>query len=221
MYLYAHDVKIKVQIERREKSMELLLLTIAFIGIVVVLLTSYVWQGCVMTIGSFVTYFVVISSGTWIYFLVLLVGLLLMVLELFLPSFGAVGVIGIAMTLLGISMTSNNPTVTLLNTCYAISIAIIFAMILLKMGYRMRLGRGLVLNEQLTSEKGFQSFQQDYGRYLNQTGITLTSLRPVGRAQFQDDVLEVLSLGDMIEEKRAVVVYRVEGNKLFVKEIKE
>lgn len=220
MYLYAHDVKIKVQIERKENSMELLLLTIAFIGIVVVLLTPYVWQGCLMTIGSFMTYFVVLSSGTWIYFLVLLVGLLLMVLELFLPSFGAVGVIGIAMTLLGVGMTSNNPTVTLLNTCYAIAIAIIFAMILLKMGYRMRLGRGLVLNEQLTSEKGFQSFQQDYARYLNQTGITLTSLRPVGRAQFQDDILEVLSLGDMIEEDKSVVVCRVEGNKLFVKEIK-
>lgn len=201
--------------------MELLLLTIAFIGIVIVLLTPCVWQGCLMTVGSFVTYFVVISSGTWMYFLVLLVGLLLMVLELFLPSFGAVGVIGIAMMLLGVGMTSSDPAVTLLNACYAISIAIIFAMILLKMGYRMRLGRGLVLNEQLTSENGFQSFQKDYGRYLNHIGTTLTSLRPVGRAQFQDEVLEVLSLGEMIEEKRSVIVYRVEGNKLFVKEIKE
>lgn len=201
--------------------MELLLLTVAFVGIVVVLLTPYVWQGCAMTIGAFVTYFVVVSSGTWIYFLVLLVGLLLMVLELFLPSFGAVGVIGIAMTLLGVGMTSSNPSVTLLNMCYAISIAIIFAMILLKMGYRMHMGRGLVLNERLTRDKGFQSFQQDYARYLNQTGMTLTSLRPVGRAQFQNDILEVLSLGEMIEENKPVVVYRVEGNKLFVKEIKE
>lgn len=201
--------------------MELLLLTVAFIGIVVVLLTPHVWQGCVMTIGSFVTYFLLGTNGTWIYFLVLLVGLLLMVLELFLPSFGAVGVIGIAMILLGVGMTSNNPSLTLLNVCYALCISIVVAIILLKMGYRMQLGRGLVLNERLTSDKGFQSFQYDYTRYLNGEGVTLTSLRPVGRAQFQGEVLEVLSLGEMIEENKPIVVYRVEGNKLFVKEIKE
>lgn len=201
--------------------MELLLLTVAFIGIVVVLLTPYLWQGCVMTIGAFVMYFVLGTNGTLVYFLVLLVGLLLMVLELFLPSFGAVGVIGIVMILLGIGMTSNNPSLTLLNVSYALCISIVVAIILLKMGYRMQLGRGLVLNERLTSDKGFQSFQYDYTRYLNEIGITLTSLRPVGRAQFQEGVMEVLSLGEMIEENKSIVVYRVEGNKLFVKEIKE
>lgn len=201
--------------------MELLLLTLSFIGIVVVLLTPYTWQGITLTVSSLIVYYVALASGTWVYFLVLLVGILLMILELFIPSFGAVGVIGITMTLLGIGVTSNNPTMTLLNATYAMCIALGVAIVLLKKGCRMHLGRGMVLNEQLTSEKGFRSFQNDYTRYLNSTGVTLTSLRPVGRAQIEDTVLEVLSLGEMIEQNKPIMVYRVEGNKLFVREIKE
>ncbi|MBS4770560.1 hypothetical protein KG090_05150 [Carnobacteriaceae bacterium zg-ZUI240] len=201
--------------------MELMLLTVAFIGIVIVLLTKYVWQGSVLTVASFLIYFFIEASGSWEYFLVLLVGLMLLILELFLPSFGAVGIIGIAMTLLGINMTSDNPTLTLLNASYALCIALGVAVFLWKMGCRFQLGRGLVLNQSLTSDKGFQSFQQDYAQYLNTVGVTVTSLRPVGRARFGDEELEVLSSGKMIESHKDVVVYKVEGSKLFVREIQK
>lgn len=47
-------------------------------------------------------------------------------------------------------------------------------------------------------------------------GVTVSSLKPVGKALFEDDEMEVRSNGGFVEENVEIEVLRVEGQKIFV-----
>ncbi|MBS4750774.1 hydrolase [Granulicatella sp. zg-ZJ] len=197
--------------------MDILLLTSGFIGILIIIFSRYALFGGLMTIVSFLTYFTLLGTGQWVYLILLLFGLSLIALEFIVPSFGIIGVTGTIMTGMGLFMSSASPMRTLLNFSIALLITVVLAMLLIKIGYKTRLGRGLVLVDRLSDSGGFKSYQDDYQRYLHQIGKTTTSLRPVGRAMFDGEEVEVLSTGEMIDASKTVVVYKVEGNKVFVR----
>lgn len=200
--------------------MELVVLTSAFIGIVLILLTKFFWQGALLSVGSFVAYYFIFGSGNGTHLLVVLVGLLLMALELLLPSFGIVGVVGIVMSTVGLSLSQGNLALTLTNAALALLLATGFAVILLKCGCRFQMGRALVLHNVIDKRGGYQSHQKNYDHLLHQTGVTLTSLRPIGRANIQQEDIEVLAVGEMIAQNERVIVYKIEDNRVFVKKIK-
>ncbi|UXP33608.1 hypothetical protein N6H18_06525 [Reichenbachiella agarivorans] len=47
-------------------------------------------------------------------------------------------------------------------------------------------------------------------------GVTVSSLKPIGKAKFQDIEYEVCSLGNFIEEKRPIKIIKIEINKIYV-----
>lgn len=52
------------------------------------------------------------------------------------------------------------------------------------------------------------------------TGNTLSRINPMGKAKINGIEIEVTSLGKLIDARRRVEVISVDGNKVFVKEIK-
>jgi hypothetical protein len=54
---------------------------------------------------------------------------------------------------------------------------------------------------------------------LGQQGVTTTPLFPGGKARFGDDIVDVLSDGDVIERGKTVEVVEVRGNRVVVREI--
>ncbi|MCL1901937.1 MAG: NfeD family protein [Firmicutes bacterium] len=62
----------------------------------------------------------------------------------------------------------------------------------------------------------------DYTPLLGRTGIATTQLRPIGKALIDDEEYDVIAFnGMMFEKDTKVVVTKVEGVKIIVKEIKE
>jgi len=51
------------------------------------------------------------------------------------------------------------------------------------------------------------------------TGVTASLLKPVGKALFEDQEYEVISLGNFIEEKINIEIIKIELNKIIVKPI--
>ena len=66
--------------------METLLLTIGFIGIIFLIMTPWVKTGTVVAIGSLVGYFYCAGVDSWIPIILFVMGLVLMVLEVFIPD---------------------------------------------------------------------------------------------------------------------------------------
>ena len=68
----------------------------------------------------------------------------------------------------------------------------------------------------MTREAGFDSVVPGREELLGQTGEALTTLRPSGRAQFGERVVDVVSEGSYIERGEQVEVLKVAGNRVVV-----
>lgn len=86
------------------------------------------------------------------------------------------------------------------------------------MGFALNISPRFVLQESMISSLGYSS-ESDYSYLVNQEGVTMTDLRPVGRAQFDDEIYDVYSLEDMIGHGRQIRVVRVAGSKIYVRSV--
>lgn len=193
--------------------MDMLILLLGFVGILTILFTKHTIFGGILTVAMFIGYFFLYGSGQWIYLIILFLGLIMLALELIIPSFGAIGIVGMTMMGLGLYMSSEQPVYTLINFGVASLLSLTTSIILLKSGHQLYLTKGLVLKKQLTYDRA-----ELYQQYVDHVGTTVTSLRPVGRVKFEnDDIVEVVTSGEMIDEGERVVAYKIEGNKLIVR----
>lgn len=57
------------------------------------------------------------------------------------------------------------------------------------------------------------------GLEIGKEGLSISSLKPIGKAEFDNKTYEVTSLGHFVEENKAVRIIKVERNKIFVEPI--
>lgn len=197
----------------------MLFLAIGFICLVIMLFTNkfYVFGG--LSIISFFIYFILVGTGTWVTFLLFLAGIFLLILEIFIPDFGLIGITGVVLLGLGYLSNQNDLWGSLLDLGLAIVIAVVTAYILLKKGYTFLPGKSsLILGTALEKNRGY-STAKDYSLFLGKTGTASTTLRPSGKADIDGQMLDVVSDGAIIREGSCVQVIHVEGIKIIVKEL--
>ena len=197
----------------------MLFLAIGFICLVIMLFTNkfYVFGG--LSIISFFIYFILVGTGTWVTFLLFLAGIFLLILEIFIPDFGLIGITGVVLVGLGYLSNQNDLWGSLLDLGLAIVIAVVTAYILLKKGYTFLPGKSsLILGTALEKDRGY-STAKDYSLFLGKTGTASTTLRPSGKADIDGQTLDVVSDGAIIREGSRVQVIHVEGIKIIVKEL--
>ena len=149
--------------------------------------------------------------------LCLLVGVALLVLEVFVPGFGFPGVSGLVLIVIGVVMTWNTygPVAGLAVTLIALALAGISISVSIKSAANGKLSRSaLILNEVTPSVD-----HEETNALVGKTGKTMTVLNPVGFAEFDGVRLNVVSEGSYLEKDKPVQVAKVEGNKIIVKEI--
>ena len=169
-----------------------------------------------------------IGLANWTEILLFLVGIMLLALEVFvIPGFGIAGISGILSVLAGIFLALIKhpfevPRGELIQAFYtmAYSFIIAFMVILLSFKFLPQLGlwKRLVLAQQEKRAEGFRA-APSRETYLGKTGMTLSHLRPSGRAAFGDEILDVVSEGGFIERGKEVKVVNVEGNRIVVSEV--
>ncbi len=54
---------------------------------------------------------------------------------------------------------------------------------------------------------------------VGQEGMTVSSLKPVGKVEFDNQEYQATSLGNFIEEQKSVKIIKIERNKIFVEPI--
>lgn len=197
----------------------MLFLAIGFICLVIMLFTNkfYVFGG--LSIISFFIYFILVGTGTWVTFLLFLAGIFLLILEIFIPDFGLIGITGVVLLGLGYLSNQNDLWGSLLDLGLAIVIAVVTAYVLLKKGYTFLPGKSsLILGTALEKNRGY-STAKDYSLFLGKTGTASTTLRPSGKADIDGQTLDVVSDGAIIREGSRVQVIHVEGIKIIVKEL--
>ncbi|MDF2536241.1 MAG: YqeZ [Bacillales bacterium] len=204
-----------------QKVMIVALITIAFVAIVFELFSKGIgFAGALGFLSLSYFFFMQLSTGfaSAESLFIFVIGISLIVLECFIP--GAVaGIIGFFAIVLGFVMAVGNAELAFIALFTALVLSGLLFYIMRKvLKKEILFYDAFVLKSSATSEKGYVS-------HINRTdligvkGKSLTTLRPAGTAIINDERVDVVTLGDFIEQGKEIEVVQVEGVRIVVKEV--
>ena len=139
--------------------------------------------------------------------IVLVIGILCMVAETFIPSFGVAGGVGFLAMTVGIIMMAQNFAQGLLYFAIMLVISVLF----LILGYHFIGSSKIALKNNLNED-----ILPDYQRLIGKRGRSVTPLRPSGTIELEGERYDVLTKGEFIATNETVEVAAVENNRIFV-----
>ena len=152
--------------------------------------------------------------------LLMLVGVGLLVFEMYLPGFGVPGILGSILVVIGFVLVRPTLSQGLLMFVILAAILCIALSICLFTASRGRLNKSkLVLNDVAVSAEAAENNDLNY--FIGREGVTNTALRPAGIGEFDGVKLNVVSDGEFINKDVPIRVLSVKGNRIVVCELKD
>lgn len=175
------------------------------------------------------------GQANYMEILLLFIGLGLLALEIFVfPGFGLTGVVGAAVILMALILSMQDFVIprgehdfrllyhNLAVICGAFlgATVVFFVMLALFPRLEFALLPGLILGKP-RKETPAKGRDPDVESLVGRSGVTVTPLRPCGKARIGDEVIQVVAKGDWMDEGAAVKVCEHEGNRIVVKTIEK
>lgn len=152
--------------------------------------------------------------------ILLVVGIVFIVLEMFLPG-GIMGLIGVASIIFSLLLSSNNIWQMGISILIAFIVTVVGSIILFKVvGLEKGFFKHIILKDSTSTEKGYLS-AKERPELVGMKGKTLSPLRPSGTAMFGDERLDVVTEGSFINEGKTIIVIKSSGSRIVVREIEE
>lgn len=154
----------------------------------------------------------------WLAALFFILGFLAMILEiLIIPGFGVAGVAGIILVGWGVMLVATDIAHVTSALVLALGVSIILFLGGIKVLSRYKFWTRFTLPARQQSETGYLAPQKDLARFMGQTGVALTPLRPAGAAEIDGQRLDVVTMGDFIAMGSKILVVKVEGVRVVVR----
>ena len=147
------------------------------------------------------------------------IGLLLLIVEMFIPGFGIAGGIGLLFLVLGIILTARTPFEAFVMVIILILLVAGAIAVIMRSAKRGKLSRKLILWSSAKHEEGF-STSEDKSMWIGKEGISLTVLRPAGAGEFEGQRLDVVTDGTYIDKGIKIRIVRTEGRRIVVEPVK-
>lgn len=146
-------------------------------------------------------------------FVFIFIGIGLLIAEIFVPSFGITGGLGIVSIIIGVILTAEN----LADGIILFIIILVVSIILMIITYKVLASKRspLVLKEASRQEPSNEKLLS----YVGREGKALTPLRPAGTAEVMGERIDVITEGEFIEKDQVIVVKEIRGKKVIVKEL--
>ena len=149
------------------------------------------------------------------------IGIGLLILEAFMPGFGAPGITGVILEVITLVLTwfEHGPVATLGMLLIVLLVLAIAISTSLRSITKGRLSKSpLIHSDTESNEDGYRSIQ-DLAVFMDKEGTATSVLRPTGIADFEGVRLKVSSEGDFIPAGTKVRIVKVEGAKILVRAI--
>ncbi len=147
------------------------------------------------------------------------IGIGLLILEAFMPGFGAAGFTGVILEIITLVITwfEHGPIATLAMLLIVLLVlAIAISMSLRSIASGRMSKSSLVHSDTESNEDGYRSIE-DLAVFMDREGVASSVLRPTGIADFDGVRLNVSSEGDYIPAGTRVRIIKVEGAKILVR----
>ena len=149
------------------------------------------------------------------------IGIGLLILEAFMPGFGAPGITGVILEVITLVLTwfEHGPVATLGMLLIVLLVLAIAISTSLRSITKGRLSKSPLIHSNTESnEDGYRSIQ-DLAVFMDKEGTATSVLRPTGIADFEGVRLNVSSEGDFIPAGTKVRIVKVEGAKILVRAV--
>lgn len=200
-----------------------ILLSIASIGLVVELYTPGFGVAGTMGLIALLLFFyghIIAGLAGMEAFILLILGIILIVLEIFVPG-GILGMLGAGAIVASLLMSGYNFTHMTVSILIAlISAIIVFVILYRTVGLEKGFFQKIILRDRTTSEKGYVA-KESRTDLIGKVGKSLTPLRPAGTVLIDGERLDVVTVGNFIEKNKQVEVVDVEGVRIVVQEVEE
>ena len=144
------------------------------------------------------------------------VGVLLLIVEMCHPGFGAAGVLGLVCLVADIFLTAKTVEQGLILTGIIAVVVVILLIISVTLVSKGKLPKTLTLKESTDRASGYIG-GESLEKYLGKEGRALTDLRPAGTAELEGERVDVLTRGEYLEAGTELIVTEVGGNRVVVK----
>lgn len=145
--------------------------------------------------------------------LLILFGLIALVLEVLVIPGGVVGILGILSIVGGVVVSYLSYGTLAGNITLATTFLIVVVSLVLSI--RSRTWRRLMLSTQVDGKMNIFDSEKIF---VGAVGVTLSRLAPSGKAVFAGETVEVTSNHDFIDENSEIVIVKIDGNKIIVKQ---
>ncbi len=153
-------------------------------------------------------------------------GIILALLEVFLPTGGILGFFAAAAFAAEIYFAFQIENeifrlVILVFTLIIVPVIVIYGMYLFP---KTPIGKRIILKPSNDDDgkKGVEGVsEEDYSRLIGKTGIAVTPLRPSGIAEIDEERYSVVSSGKLIEADADIIVTEIQGNSIVVDKFTE
>lgn len=202
-----------------------LLLTVGLGGIVIEMFTPGFGFPGGIGLTALALYFggsMLAGISGWEAILLFLLGLILLVVEVFvLPGFGVAGISGFAAVFVSVFLATPDPATAVKSLVIALLGAIVLAVVLLRFLPSRKVLSRLVLSMGETPERGYVAPDTSLSAHVGKRGVAVSNLRPAGTIELEDRFVDVVTSGEFIAQGTPVEVIEVEGMRVVVKEIRE
>lgn len=149
--------------------------------------------------------------------ILVVIGMVLIVVEMIIPGFGAAGVSGGIALIAGLIIGSNSVTGAMFSLLIVLVLLSIIAILIFKSALRGRLSRSPVVLNTAIDAGSTELFDEDIIGLAGKPGRTLTPLRPSGIAEIAGRRVDVVTEAEFIGKGEDIVVERIDGMKVLVK----
>ena len=146
-----------------------------------------------------------------------LLGLGVIVVEIFVPSFGLLTVLSAGMLLYSLYLVFT--TISVNAGLVFVGVDIFVIPVVLVMAFKALGASSWSLHKTLSRNEGVASQSPDLPAWVGQTGVAVTNLRPSGTVMIGDNRLDAVTDGEYVDAGTPVTVTLVSGNRMVVEKI--
>lgn len=148
---------------------------------------------------------------------VFLAGVLMIIVEILLPTVGLLAGLGVATMLYSIVLALGGDIGALAALGIALVISVVLFLLIVSRLPSSKLWNKIVLQKSSRTEEGYVS-AAERSELVGKMGEVLTELRPSGTARIDGRPVDVISEGAYIQKGKQIVVLSVNGSRVVVRE---
>ena len=144
-----------------------------------------------------------------------LAGVVVIIAEVILPSFGILTVV--ALGVFGYSLFMVFQDISKAAGFALLAADLVLIPVLVILGLKLLARSPVTLRKTLSREEGVSSQPPELDSYINMQGTAVTDLRPAGTAVIDGKRVDVVTRGEYLEKDAAIIVIDVTGNQIIVR----